>query len=454
MTWDPNEIVGKRNLVFFAAGLQQPFAGWYYPDPDYNLMVIADRRTAPGGKQVLYSGDRYIELWGGNHEVFEEAGRMLPPLGAFEMNTRIYSAGGIGKVHYANGQVALSHRETDNGTEIRLVTTQPRTVSINWKTPDERKDVYTGRVGPHKVARFSVPSAKVDLRITDGKVELAEVSLPISRPPALSEKEFQALQLRVKGRDRKTGEQMPGGKGMLAELTDLTAEHHYSLWRARGRFRSVLAESTDRIALLDAARRYMRVSDDFDTVTDGLQKVLADHPDDPHANLYKGMALWEQDKPDKALAHLRKAEELPGGQYLLAMYMKSKGKVADALEHSRKVIRLGRKPRAHYYGEDDPARKLHQPGSTLPATRARLLSIICLREIGGAVNVKRAAGELATLQKMDPSLMEAWLLRGDMKRIKALQKRNPRGLEHAREVLDRLRKGNWPGIGRPTASTD
>jgi hypothetical protein len=50
--------------------------------------------------------------------------------------------------------------------------------------------------------------------------------------------------------------------------------------------------------------------------------------------------------------------------------------------------------------------------------------------------------------------MEAWLLRGDTKRIDALQKRNPSGMKQARDVLDHLRKGRWPGIGRPTKRED
>lgn len=452
MTWDPDEVVGRRNLVFFAAGLRQPFAGWYYPEPDYNLMVIANRRTAPGGKQVLYTGDRYIELWGGNNEVFEEAGRMLPPLGAFEMHTRIYPAAGIGKVHYANRHVALGLGETDTGGEIRLVTTQPRTVKIAWETADGRKGTAMGPVDPRKPMRLAVPSEKVSLRITDGKVELADIELPISRPPRLTDEEFRALQLRVHGEDRKTGAKMPGGKGMLAELTDLTAEHHYSLVRARGSFKRTLETATDRVALLDAARRLMRVSNDFATVARGLEKVLKQHPDDPHANLYMGMVLWETSQSDKALSHLVKAKDLPGGQYLLAMALKSKGKPIEALKHARKAIEMGSRPREYYYGKSDPAWKLHQPGATLPATRARLLSIICLREIGGATNLKQAARELVALQEMDPSLMEGWLLRGEADRIAALQKRNPRGMKQARGVLTDLRKGNWPGIGRPISS--
>jgi tetratricopeptide (TPR) repeat protein len=454
LTWDANEIIGNRNLVFFAAGMRQPYAGWYYPDPNYNLMVVANRRMAPGGKQVLWANAGYVELWGGNHEVFEEAGRMLPPLGAFEINTRIYPAGGIGKVHYANRHVALSLRETNGRGEIRLVTTKPRTVSVAWRTADGKKGAVTGKTGPRKPLRIATASAKLDLRVTEGKATLADVSLPIAPPPRLTDEEFRALQLRVHGEDRKTGERMPGGKGMLAELTDLTAEHHYSLWRARGRFRDVLKTATDRAALLDAARRHIRVSDDFGPAVQGLEKVLDEHPDETHANLYLGMILWEQGKPDKARPYLQKADELPGGQYLLALHMKSKGKTADALKHARKVIELGRRPRAHYYGKDDPAWKLHQTGATLPATRARLLAVLCLRELGGAINQKEAARQLNALLQMDPALIEARLLEGDKEKLATLSRRNPSGMKAAREALENLRKGTWPGVGRPAKRKD
>ncbi|MFP4052603.1 MAG: tetratricopeptide repeat protein [Phycisphaerae bacterium] len=465
-TWDPDEVVGKRNLVFFAAGLTHPFAGWYYPRPDYNLLVIADRSTL-GAKQVLYTGDRYIELWGGNNEVFEEAGRMLPPLAAYELKTRIFPAAGIGKTEYADRHVAIATEKGEGGTRVEMVSPEARDWQLHWSTRN-RSGAVKGSSAPRAPLKFFARGeGPVTIEFMDGQKVSKTVQVPVKRPPALTDEEFRALQLRVKGEDRKTGECMPGGKGMLAELTDLTAEHHYSLVRAKGSFRKVLQTSNDRLELLDAARRYMRVSDDFQTILHGLEKVLAKHPVDPHANLYKGMVLLEQGHTEAAEKHLALAADPEGGKaspgltgahYLLALRAMAADKPEQALGRLQKVLQPaadagGKKPsRAEdaiayrYRGGDDPAEKLQQPGVTLAAERARLLEILCLRKLGRKDQADR---KLKILLKMDPALIETHMLAGNREAVETLTRLNPAGRKVARRVLADLEKGTWRGIGRP-----
>lgn len=98
--WDQNTVVDTLNVSKFAVGMKHGFSGWYMPGRDLNVIVQRDAATVPGAKMVLYpandAGRGYIETWHGNHEVFEETGRMLPAFGAYEMALTVRAEKGLG----------------------------------------------------------------------------------------------------------------------------------------------------------------------------------------------------------------------------------------------------------------------------------------------------------------------------------------------------------------------
>jgi hypothetical protein len=167
--WDRNAAIrfGLQDSLF-AVGMKHDFAGWYLPEHDLNSLRLQDHRIAPGAKQVLYQPNPggYIEMWGGNCEIFEECGRILPAFGAYENNLTLLPALGIGKADYANRHAAASCRRRDDGAgwDVRAVTTrnlQSATLSLEeWvrdRAATNAVTVPVERIGPTCVFETFLP---------------------------------------------------------------------------------------------------------------------------------------------------------------------------------------------------------------------------------------------------------------------------------------------------------
>ncbi len=454
--WDPNETIGQRNAVLFGLGRTHDFFGWYYPKADYNLICVADHQKAPGGKQVMYSGGRYIETWGGNNEVFEECGRMLPALSSFEIRTFVLVAAGIGKADFATRHGAVRAARKGTEWEVAFVPTRPirkATLVASDGRKELRRAFDADPTSPLKTT-LSLRGERLQLKIISGSDEtLIATTLPVKAAPKPTEKEFQAVQLRVKIRDKKTGRTMPGGAGMFAELTDLTAEHHLSLVKwfdsRMSKYRKTgtwpVSDPNSIAGLLDEYRRFIRLHEPADFAIAWVDKALEMDSDHPHANLYKAMALWEQGKPSAADSYLQAAKVLPGGRYLLALRGMARNDPAAAAKHAAYIVDEC-KPTDGYYDSGDPSKQYHQTGAELSATRARLLLVLALRDLG---KKSQARGELDKLLADDPALIEGWMLAGDQEKLKTLTYRNPAGKQVAEKVLANLKSGKWEGIARP-----
>jgi len=94
--WNADQTIGDTQNSLFAIQRANRPAGWYFPDRNLSVMAHWNADTAPGAKQVLYrpnpDKNNYVEMWGGNHEVFEECGRILPALGTYRMDVTIGAA--------------------------------------------------------------------------------------------------------------------------------------------------------------------------------------------------------------------------------------------------------------------------------------------------------------------------------------------------------------------------
>jgi Flp pilus assembly protein TadD len=442
LPWDPNTII-RQGLVnsLFSIGIRHDFAGWHLPETDMNVLRLQDHRLAPGAKQVLYPPGEggYIEMWGGNHEVFEECGRILPAFGAYQNSVTILPAVGIGKADYANEHLVLSAGRGAGGWTVKLAPLQALAGATMTLRAGEAANTWTFSAAPDKpfVATIRLPAEKVRVTVANaGGQTFLDQTVPIDVGP-MPEAEFSAMQARVK----KT---MPGGTGLYAEATDLVTEHGANLPRAAQANSQLLATVEDPQALLDAARQLMRVRKDSAEALAGLDKVLAREPSDPHANLYKAIWLLEAGKTAEAAGHLEKAASLPGGRYLLALAAMAKKDVSAAEKNLAALLAMP--PAATFRGESDPGLALMQRGAFVTATRPRLLLAIVLMAQG-----KKEASD-AVLRKLvedDPALIEAWILLADAERLKTLIDKNPAGKAAAERTLEALRAGRWEGIGRP-----
>ncbi len=442
IAWDPNTVIrtGQQDSLF-AIGIRHDFAGWYLPDVDMNVLRLQDHRTAPGAKQVIYQPNEggYIEMWGGNHEVFEECGRILPAFGAYENKLTILPAVGIGKAEYANEHAAVGAIRGAGGWTVKLAPVRALVDARLTLGAGDVSSTLAFSAGPDKpfTATIRAACAKVGVKLLDAAgAVLVDTVLPIDVGP-MPDAAFPAVQARVRAT-------MPGGKGLYGEATDLVSEHGGSLLKAAEVNRELLGASDDPQALLDAARQLMRVKKDSPDVLAGLDKVLAKRGDDPHANLYKAIWLMEAGKAADAAACLDKAKDLPGGLYLLALAAVAKKDHATAEKHLTALLKVP--PEATFRGKDDPGLALFQRGASASATRPRLLLAIVLAAQG-----RKDAADVV-LRKLvdgDPASIEAWMLLGDAERLKTLTEANASGKAVAQRVLDALKDGRWEGIGRP-----
>ena len=451
--WDRDATIGTAGGSRFAVGIRHDFAGWYFPQRDFNVLRVHDRRIAPGAKQVLYGPNPkgYIEMWGGNNEVFEECGRMLPAFGSCELSMKVIAAEGIGRASFANEHAVIHAEKTDKGWRLALAATRPiEGAELGWTCGGAKGSAASaGATGGQKDlslapdrpfardlgAGFNGPRLRVRLTGRDGAV-LADQLFPVDVGP-MPEKEFAGTQARTRGT-------MPGGKGLYAEATDLTSEHQFSLPRAAGFHAEILKTSDEPRELLDAARRLLRVRKDSPDVLAGLDKVLAKRPKDPWANLYKGIWLLEAARDDEAAKYLARAADLPGARLLLALRDVAGGRLDAAVRRLRTL--LDAKPADTFYGKDDPAFLLLQPAAAVsPAMPMLLLADLHIRQ-GGAAEARRI---LQRLVERDPACIEAWMLLGDKDKLRTLTAANPAGKRAAEKTLTMLRTGRWPGIGRP-----
>ncbi len=449
--WDSATAVGEMQDSRFAVGMRHDFAGWHSPKRNLNILRIQDHEEAPGAKVVLYRPRKggYVETWGGNHEVFEECGRMLPALGAWEMKVTVMAIHGLGgPADFANEHAAATVRKVGGAWEICVVPTHDLArarVGTSQTTEDdgetrlakgEDEDSRPAPAGKLLVRKFEAVADKITVTFSDGDEVLFEQTFPLDVGQEPTEA-YKAVKRRVEGT-------MPGGKGLYAELTDLTSEHQFHLPRAAKMNEKILAESEDPDALLDAARRLMRVRSGSQAVRKGLEKVLAADSDNRFAHLYLAIWLGEQGKRDEAFEHLKRTGDHPGGLYLRALAFIRRGEPGEAVA-ALKTLNAA-KPQHSFYGKDDPSRALMQPGARVAAAEELLLLAIAQRKAGEA---RAATATLKKLTARDPSCIEAWMLLGDKQKLATLTAANPTGRKAAEDKLTRLRAGTWAGIGRP-----
>jgi|GEM_PF-1919646 len=458
--WDRDAECRTLNTSVFAVGVRHDFAGWYFPKRDLNVLRIQDHRVAPGAKQVIYPPREggYIEMWGGNNEVFEECGRLLPAFGAYENKLTILPAKGIGRADYANEHAAVSCTRSDRGWEVKVVPTRrlaKAQLVLNrvekfgpGQTPmalhNQTEPAAAGPDKPLALAQRDV-SGRVGVQLYDGEQLLLSTSLPVDVGP-MPEKEFAAVQGRTNGT-------MPGGKGLYAEATDLTSEHQLSLPRARKLIVDAVANAPATGDRINFTRLLMRLDSSSTAVAEAIDRVLTEDPDNARANLYKAIWLWEAGKTDDVeplVKHLAKAKSLPGARYLLALLYVQRGGSENAVATLRALLAMP--PAATFGGKDDPGTALMQPGCYAANTRPKLLLAILLAQ---KANKDEANKVLRKLLAGDPACIEAWMLlaeRGDKEareHVRTLTEHNDSGRRAAEKVLADLQAARWSGIGRP-----
>ncbi|MEI7832445.1 MAG: DUF5107 domain-containing protein [bacterium] len=188
------------NVSHFALYTPYGFGGTYYPKENISRLRINDTGRDQGPGMKLYSAfwADFTELWGGQGIVFETPGELKPGYVPVEFSHRFFLAKGIGKVSYANDDVAVSV----DGNQFAMLATREANAVV---TDDTGAVVAKGAVGPHTILKGTF-GKKLIVALDGARVldQTFPLDLPVptkqnvfpsadSTVPVEVRKEFQAL---------------------------------------------------------------------------------------------------------------------------------------------------------------------------------------------------------------------------------------------------------------------
>ncbi len=319
-----------RHISLFAWDQAGPFAGLWYPSVKVNRLRIADPDQAPGAK-FYWQGERkyrksgplgsghmynFIELWGGTDHVFEGVERWVGPGEAFEVTHRFTMVRGIGKVRYANKNLAIALDEKKGLVEIvPFADVDSLTVRLDEDAPAD-----LGQASPTKPARWQLPAgaeAPHRLTVRAGTRELARVVLPLTptRDADLHEQIKDAIHGGAPANE-KTGSQLAYGKSIYRAFYD---------GGTVGKGRVQL-----RLGHVEAA---------IGTLTEAVKSDAADG----EGWHLLGLAHLQADQPDKAWPCFARAvqakDAYPQAGYFLALRELGQGQPAEAVKLLARLLR-------------------------------------------------------------------------------------------------------------------
>jgi tetratricopeptide (TPR) repeat protein len=231
--YDPAEDrIGDANRAdtsVFAWDMPYGFAGLWYPQARVNRLRIGDPAEAPGAKQY-YRGDgtwdawggcfsgkamyNMVELWGGSDCVFEGVERWQEAGEAWQFAHTFALVGGIGKVDYADANVAVHVELSGDKPRVEAVTLRP-VGDLAMTRPASGPKAGIVPCGPTRPAVFALPDAFRGGRVVleaDGKVILdRQFPLEIPRNDGRHEQIKAALKAGA-ARDEMTGNPTQKGK--------------------------------------------------------------------------------------------------------------------------------------------------------------------------------------------------------------------------------------------------
>ena len=164
-----------RSVSHFAMYPEHRFAGVYAPQADVNHLVIRSA-SAPGMKLYTRKDEGgFLELWFGSGVVFEDPGDFVGPYEPVEFSLQFYQAPGIGRVAWANEQVAVGYRDG----AFRATVPVEAEVQLEAKAGDAAAVKASKRLRPGEVLSLEAPEQAVVTVRVDGKL-VADPALPLA----------------------------------------------------------------------------------------------------------------------------------------------------------------------------------------------------------------------------------------------------------------------------------
>ena len=334
----------RSDTSVFAWDMPYGFAGLWYPQVRISRLRLGDAANAPGAKQYYRGEGRWtdwgggysakamfnmVELWGGSDCVFEGVERWLGAGEAWQFTHRYALVRGIGKVDYADPNLAVN---------VEFGTDRPRVEVVTFRRAAKLTAALNGLplpgagpCAPDRPAVFSLPSGLRRGRLAladDGKV-LLDRAFPLEMPPAPA----RAEQIKAA---------LAGDSGVAAEMTGNAARRHKWHYRnALGRY----AQGTT------ARGRVLYRDGQIAAAIECLRTAAADDEADGEARHLLGAALLEAGRPAEAAEAFRSAvaegRAHPPARYFLALRAVAGGDDAAA---RRELGLLLRDRPAHWEG--------------------------------------------------------------------------------------------------------
>ncbi|MFP4105763.1 MAG: DUF5107 domain-containing protein [Phycisphaerae bacterium] len=323
----------------FALDIRHGFAGLWYPQVGVNRLRVWDPSKAQAAKQYYRGEGRYrpdtfsthmynfCELWGGIDNVMEGVENWIGPGETYQFSHSYAMVRGIGKVDYANRQLAVNVELDGDDPVVEVVPFEPTdtlTVKLNGKQIGRLTDAGPTRPGRVKPTG-PVQSAMLEISDGNGAILLKQV-FPLEIPTDRSRHEEikAASDLGSAAGSEKIGDQMDYGRTLETALRKYGGG---SLGRGRILYRK---------GRLDAAIKTLRAF---------IQK----EPADGEGRHLLGMAMLESGKPAEARKYLQQAveakEAYPPALYYLAVLDLAAG---DETQAGKKLESLTRERPGHW----------------------------------------------------------------------------------------------------------
>jgi len=164
----PLAIYTEPHTSIFTWDIPYGFAGMWYPQVKVNRLRLFDPGIAPGVKLFLLGDGSYkagtlsthcynfTEIWGGFDNIFEGVENWIGPGQAYQFTHRFAFIKGIGKVDYANNDVAVNVEFGGNAPQVEAVTLRP--VEKLTAALDGEPLGGSAPCAPDRPARFALPA--------------------------------------------------------------------------------------------------------------------------------------------------------------------------------------------------------------------------------------------------------------------------------------------------------
>ncbi len=262
-----------RGVSHFGMYPEYRFAGVYAPEADVNHLVIRSAE-APGMK--LYTRrdpGGFLEHWFGSGVVFEDPGDFVGPYQPVRFHLDFYQAGDIGRVRWADQNVAVGYRDG----AYRATVPVAAEVELIAVTPDGATRKAAGRLQPGSTLTLEADGASRLTVGVDGKT-VADPAWPRSYADTTGRHP------KVKAQGGKYRLELEAITNHLGAPTDKDAIRVVEKMARSGQW----SDDPERlISLANTVYRYGR----FDLAEKILARLAGDNP---AADLLRGLIAWER----------------------------------------------------------------------------------------------------------------------------------------------------------------